>query len=71
MFHRIFSMKPTKGVLTEAHQLFVVKVLPTAVSAYNTALRLRLNEDPDNTQVRHSAHSAHSALSSLSHRNNY
>ncbi|CAH1790082.1 unnamed protein product [Owenia fusiformis] len=46
----IFSVKPTKGLLTEGYQMFVVKTLPKEVKTYRQTLKLRLNDADKNTQ---------------------
>lgn len=51
MFSRIFSVKPSKGLLAGQHQIFVVKVTPAEVKIYKQALKMRLNDDEKHSQV--------------------
>ena len=52
---RIFNLKPTKGlVLPSAHQLCVVKCLPTAIKTYKYSQKLHLNAVEKNDLVRKS-----------------
>ena len=49
---RIYSMKPTTGLLAPgAHQVFIVKCLPTDVKAYKHNVKLKLNDMEKNTKV--------------------
>ncbi|XP_013412505.1 cilia- and flagella-associated protein 65-like [Lingula anatina] len=46
----VYSMKPTKGLLTTEHQMFVVRMLPKEVKTYKQELKLCLNDAEKNTK---------------------
>ena len=52
MYCRIFSLKPTKGIVEpQHHKVFVVKIEPKEVKTYKHKLVLNLNDAKKNTQV--------------------
>ena len=51
-FLRVFTVKPTKGLLSPSqHQIFVMKILPKHVKNYKHLLKLKLNASDKHTQV--------------------
>ena len=49
---RIFSMKPTKGMIPpSSHQLFVMKLLPKEVKTYRHILKMKLNAADKHAEV--------------------
>lgn len=47
---KVFSVKPSKGLLTTQHQLFLVKMVPPHVKTYKKTLKLRMNDAEKNTK---------------------